>query len=287
MALRELLVHVDDSTAALTRMRLAADLAQRHGARLSALYVSEISDHELRLLRGAELGLLPAQKLEELQNRMADLNGEVATRLRAALDRLGDQYGLETEWRPVEGPAQQVVPQHARYADLAVVGHGGPQADHEANGYSFAEVMLFTVGRPIILIPTSVSEGSLGRRLAIAWNSSRPAARAVADALPLVERADATTLITANARELERHGAPPAAMMADHLRRHGGAINAVLCDMPHGSLGDALQAKALESQADLLVAGAYGHPRIWEKLLGGVTRDLLSRLTMPILMSSA
>jgi nucleotide-binding universal stress UspA family protein len=97
----------------------------------------------------------------------------------------------------------------------------------------------------------------------------------------------AITTATANTRDLERHGAPPAALMADHLRRHGGVINAVLCDVPHGSLGDALQAKARESQADRLVAGAYGHPRIWEKLLGGVTQDLLSGLTMPILMSSA
>src|ERR1700744_1277406 len=93
MALRELLVHVDDSTAAVTRMRLAADLAQRHGARLSALYVNAISDHELRLLRGAELGLLPARKLEELQNRMADLSREVAARLRTTLAHLGDHYG--------------------------------------------------------------------------------------------------------------------------------------------------------------------------------------------------
>jgi nucleotide-binding universal stress UspA family protein len=287
MALRDLLVQIDESTAGLARMQLAADLARRHGARLSALYIRETSDHELRLLRGAELGLFPAQKLEELQFRIADLNREVAARLHAALNALGEQYGVETEWRAVEGSAQQVVPQHARYADLTVVGHGGPEADDHVIGYSFAEVMLFTVGRPLILIPNFVAEGTLGRRLAIAWNCSRPAARAVADALPLVEKAEATTLITANPRDLERHGAPPPAMMADHLRRHGGRVSTVLCDLTHGSMGDALQSKARESEADLLVAGAYGHPRIWEKLLGGVTRDLLTRLTMPILMSSA
>jgi nucleotide-binding universal stress UspA family protein len=75
--------------------------------------------------------------------------------------------------------------------------------------------------------------------------------------------------------------------MADHLRRHGGTVSTVMCEARHASVGDTLQACAQQAQADLLVAGAYGHPRIWEKLLGGVTRDLLSRLTMPILMSSA
>jgi nucleotide-binding universal stress UspA family protein len=287
MALRDLLVYVDDSAAGLARMRLGADLAHRHGARLSVLHVSGTSDHALRLLRGAELGLVPAQKLEELLERIAQRGSEASARLHAALDALGEQYRLSMEWRAVDGSAQRVVPQHARYADLTVVGHGGPQTDDEVSGYSFAETMLFTVGRPLILVPTTVTGGVLGRRLAIAWNSSRPAARAVADVLPLVEKAETTTLITANASDLERHGAPPAAMMADHLRRHGATVSTVMCEARHASEGDTLQACAQQAQADLLVAGAYGHPRIWEKLLGGVTRDLLSRLTMPILMSSA
>jgi hypothetical protein len=98
------------------------------------------------------------------------------------------------------------------------VGHGGPQAEDELNGYSFAETMLFAVGRPSIMIPPAISGTTLGRRIAIARNSSRPAAPALIDALPLVEKTEHTTIITVNARSLERHRAQ---------------VDTVLCDVEH------------------------------------------------------
>jgi len=120
-----------------------------------------------------------------------------------------------------------------------------------------------------------------------AWNSSRPAARAVSDALPLIERSERTTVLTANpAAFMQRHGALPADHMVEHLRRHGATTDLVMLDnVPAGSVADAPQDKARELGADLIVAGAFGHPKLWEKLLGGVTRNLLDRMSMPLLMS--
>lgn len=286
MTLRDVLVHVEGTTAGRTRLRLAVDLAHRHGAQLAALHVEGRSDHQLKVLRSAELGLLPADKLVEVERQIVRQNDESASQLRQTLEALGDARGLITEWRSVSGAAVQVLPQHARYADLTVVGHGGPEADDDRHGYSFAEMMLFTVGRPIIIVPPEVLSTTLGRRIAIAWNSSRPAARAVADALPLVEMAMSTTVLTVNSESIERPGAPPQGRLVEHLRKHGGKVTATTLRVDHGSIGDTLQLQALASDADLLVAGAYGHPRIWENLLGGVTRDLLARQKMPILMST-
>jgi len=94
-------------------------------------------------------------------------------------------------------------------------------------------------------------------------------------------------VITVNPADfIDRHGALPAEQMVEHLRRHSASVEGIeLKNVPAGSIADALQAEACKVGADLVVAGAFGHPRLWEKLLGGVTRDLLAQMSLPTLMS--
>ena len=147
--------------------------------------------------------------------------------------------------------------------------------------------MLFVTGRPVLFIPAVGSFQTLGRHIAVAWNSSRASARAVNDALPLIERSERTTVLTVNFGDfMERSGALPADQMVVHLRRHGALADLVrLENVPVRSIAEVWQAKAQELGADLLVAGAFGHAKLWEKLLGGVTRDLLDYMSLPIFMS--
>ena len=129
---------------------------------------------------------------------------------------------------------------------------------------------------------------SLGRHVAVAWNSSRAASRALNDALPIIERAERTTVITVNSEAyIGVHGGLPAEQMMEHLSRHNPATCLVeLKEIPTEAIAERLQAKAKELGADLLVAGAFGHPRLWERLLGGVTRGLLDHMQLPLLMSN-
>jgi nucleotide-binding universal stress UspA family protein len=84
----------------------------------------------------------------------------------------------------------------------------------------------------------------------------------------------------------QRYGALPPEKMVEHLRRHGAAVTGVwLNEVSSELIADAVQAEALKVGADLIVAGAFGHPRLREKLMGGVTRDLLARMELPVLMS--
>jgi nucleotide-binding universal stress UspA family protein len=284
MALKDLLVYVDGTAAALDRLRLAADLACRHASHLAVLYVRELSPDQLHELSTAELGLVSAEQIDRLNRRREASIDRAAAPLKSTLQALEKAHHLQTEWHFVDGLASGLALQHARYVDLSIVGHG---LDGNSVGYSFSEQLLFVAGRPVLFIPTAGSFSTLGRNIVVAWNSSRPAARAVNDALALIERADRTTVLAANPADfIGRHSAPPIEWLVKHLRHHGADPDVVqLENIPPGSIGDALQGQARALGADLLVAGAFGHPKVWEKLLGGVTCDLLARMTLPILMS--
>lgn len=295
MAFKDILVHVDSSDAGKTRLRLAADLAARHHAHLSALYIREYSIDQQHRLRSAELGLASGDRTDSLKRNIeAELEASAGA-LRSLLSQLQQDRGITTEWRTVEGHARKVVPQHSRYADLSIVGQDRWEDADLPDDYSFAETMLFTTGRPLLVIPaqyasavepgTPVTPVTLGKHIAVAWNGSRPAARALSDALPLIERAEHTTLLVAEADRLSLPDRPSPAAILDHVRHHTRHAEYRTLDTNGASLGDALQAAALDAGADLLVAGAHGRARLWEKMLGSVTRDLLTRMRMPLLLA--
>ncbi len=286
MALKDLLVHVDQSERAPGRLRLAADLARRHGSRLTAIYVKELNPAELHLRSVAELGLGSSSAINRVDRQIQQSIDEAAERLRLELDELKHEFGVEVEWRCLDGIGSVIVPQHARFADLCILGQD-VSTTNTATGYTFSEQLLFVTGRPVIFIPAAGSFESLGRHILVAWNSSRPSTRAVNDALPLIERAERVTVLAANPTEFaERYGTLPPQQMVEHLSRHGAAVEGVwLEDIPAASIFDAMQHEAHRRGADLIVAGAFGHPKLWEKLMGGVTRDLLTRMTLPVLMS--
>ncbi len=286
MALKDLLVYVDQTEQAPTRLRLAADLACRHAGRLTALFVRELSHSQVHTRSAAELGLASSEAMERANRQISASIDGAADHLQAALERLGAERGIQVEWRCMDGLASEVVPQHARYADLCILGQDR-MIDVNSLNYSFSEQMLFVTGRPVIFVPAGDPLQTLGRRIVVAWNSSRPAARALNDAMPLIERAEQTTVLIVNAADVPaRRGAPPLEAMLEHLRRHGASADAALIEnVPMGSIADTIREKARALGADLIVAGAFGHPQLWEKLLGGVTRDLLARMDVPILMS--
>ena len=286
MALKDLLVYVDQSKHASARLRLAADLARRHQSRLTALYVNELTPAQRHEQSIAELGLGAAEAISQTNRGIRQSIGESIKALRSALEDIERNHGVEVEWRCLDGAASTLVPQHARFADLCILSQD-TSAVATATGYTFAEQLLFVTGRPVVFIPAQGSFDTLGRHVFVAWNSSRASTRAVNDALPLIERAEKVTLLAVNPAEFaERYGALPPERMVEHLQRHGASVDGIwLNGIPSGSIADAVQAEAHKVGADLIVAGAFGHPRLWEKMMGGVTRDLLARMNLPVLMS--
>lgn len=286
MALKDILVYVDQTDRARARLRLAADLACRHGSFLTALYVREPDQAQLDARRSAELGLASARQVHGLDRGVEQSIDAAAVRLKLELETLAGACGVRSEWREARGSLATVAPQHARYTDLVILGQE-VQPGRASIDYTFDQQMLFIGGRPVLFVPPGWSSSSIGRHVAVAWNSSRASARALHDALPLIERADRTDVITVNPADfIDRHGALPAEQLVEHLRRHGATVALHRLDgVPAGDIASTLQEKARELGADLLVAGAFGHARLLERLFGGVTDGLLSDTRLPLLMS--
>ncbi|WP_378949756.1 universal stress protein [Mesorhizobium sp. ANAO-SY3R2] len=169
--------------------------------------------------------------------------------------------------------------EHARYFDLAITGW----EPHNGTARMIAEGMIFGAGRPVMLLPDSASAATI-EHIAIAWDGSRVAARAVADAMPLLARASKVHILTV-VDEKPLKPSDDGERLAVSLRRRGlnadfAAISAEDCP-----IAVTLQDQAIERGADLLVMGGYGHSRVRDFVLGGATDGVLSDLRMPILMS--
>jgi nucleotide-binding universal stress UspA family protein len=286
MALSDLLVHVDQTHAAVVRLRIAADLARRHGSRLTALYVRARDYIQLHEQSTAEFGLVPAADTNGNDRRSVQEGNDTLQHLAQQLAAIKLETGLAIELRSIEGVASAVVPQQAQFADLCIVGHS-THSDATSAGYTFSKAVLFRSGRPVLIVPASGNFATLGRHILVAWNYTRASARALNDALPLIERAEHTTVLTINPAQYgDRHSAPGAEQIVEHIRRHSASVEGLHLEKADGgSIADVIQEEAQRLGADMIAAGAFGHPKLWEQVMGGVTYDLLARMRLPVLMS--
>lgn len=170
----------------------------------------------------------------------------------------------------------------ARYFDVAVVGQPKPEASHvEA---MIGESTLFEAGRPVIMVPYVQRAPVRLEKVMVCWDGGGSAARAVGDAMPLLKRARKVEIVII-AHERGKPTEIEGVDLGRHLARHG--LNVAVERIPGGDInvGEALLSRAANSGADLMVMGGYGHSRLREFVLGGVTRSILHSMTVPVLMS--
>ncbi|WFP75543.1 universal stress protein [Mesorhizobium sp. WSM4906] len=167
----------------------------------------------------------------------------------------------------------------ARYFDLCMVGWS---PDNDAARMT-AEAIVFSSGRPALILPDAKDIGVLGH-VVIAWDGSRVAARAVADARPFLERASAISIVTVtDEKTLPRQDIGE--RLAQGLGARGLRAKAASIQTGKAEIGIALQEHALKIGGSLLVMGGWGHSRLRDFVLGGATEDILSDLRLPVLMS--
>lgn len=249
------------------------------GARISAL-ACEVHYKVPNTILGRALIDVPGMAAAE-----AKKSALAGKRLLAAFSAAAEKQGVLQD-RIVERCLTTLPPdilvEYARLRDLMIV----PVPDGDTLRHSYAEAVIFGSGRPVLI--TSEERGRSGKfkldTVVVAWDFSRPAARAVADALPVLEKAKLVRIATVTNEKVidtKRSGEE----FAKHLAHHGVKVVLDKVDAAGRSIGAVLEAYVASTNADLLVMGAYGHSRVREFILGGATKSILSRPPVSVLLS--
>lgn len=222
----------------------------------------------------------------------ARLHEEARRRADARADGLRARFAnadVPVEVRVAEAVSvypQNTAAMHARHADLTVLPTMPRDGAENMLVHDCFHDVLRHSGRPVLAVPAGSTATLPPRRAVIAWKPTREAARAVADAMPLLKMADAVDVLVVDPVVGEAgHGGEPGADIAAHLARHGLKVDVVTRPRMNFSVAYALLDHARMVGADLLVAGGYGHSRLREAMLGGTTRELLQTAHLPVLFS--
>jgi nucleotide-binding universal stress UspA family protein len=277
MAYDSILVHLDSNPQALQRLEVAGHIAAANECPLTGIYAGFIPDPAwFYLMEGAQ------QYVAEDQARRRQVRENVRGQFLAATQALP----VRTEWRAAERESVMTVLREAREAGLVVAGQYDAGNSEGPVARQLLESLLLESGRPTLVVPCAGEFPTVGTRVIVAWNGSREAARALHDALPLIAGAQARILCAQTAAKEARADATPVSHAARVLERHGVAV-----EIEHGpggadlTIGELVLSRAADFDADLIVMGAYGHGRMRELVLGGVTRTLLASMTVPVLFS--
>jgi nucleotide-binding universal stress UspA family protein len=285
VGLRDLVVLLDGSPRDDVKLAVAAGLARRYDAHLTGVCPLELlvpGDMAFALGGYPDLWALPefAKQIEgQARTKAAVIEAKFRERLR--------RESVNGDWVFETGSLIHAITRRAHAADLVVVGQSDPDNPLPEVARTMVADLLMTVGRPLLIIPYAGQFEAVGSNTLIGWTATREAARAVHDALLLLApSAKVTVLSIQSSRPAPDVKVLPTVEIAEHLARHGLDVSAARTVVSDGlSPADALLDYASDISADLLVVGGYGHSRTREMILGGVTRDLLRHMTLPVLMS--
>src|SRR5258708_7300430 len=243
-----------------------------HIAGISFLYEPVIPD--------GTLGGIPVD-LIELQR---EENSKVANAAVSGFEAGVKKAGISAETRILDatfGGAATLFAQIARRFDLAVVGQA--QREGGASDELMIEGALFESGRPVVVVPYIQKQGLTLDRVLACWDGGRMSARAIADAMPFLERAKAVDIVIVT--EERKNDEITGANMTEHLARHDVTANVKRIARGDLAIADVILDYAADSGADFMVMGGYGHSRLREFILAGVTRGIISSLTAPVPLS--
>jgi len=259
---------------------MGIDLASRLDAHLAVMELVN-----LPVLSAGPWGLMPEIGLVDLYNTLREQGQRNVQHLRSRMEK----ETISSEVRLVESLYEEpfhVAAHCAHYADLSIVAGSGGDSSEADTTHAYLGSLLIESGRPVMVVPQGCRTAMLPRRILAAWKPTREAARAFHDALPFLCNAESVDIIIVNPIGGDRgHGEQPGADIATHLSRHGVKVNVVVLPAERVDISVALLRHAGEIGADMLVAGGYGHSRFREWALGGVTRELLTNATIPMLFS--
>lgn len=291
MPYNDILVYLDSHHGYPVCLQLAVSLARPKKARLIALSRFEPPQTTSpRLVIDVAGGAYAVGDAERARyERERDTAVAIEEQIKASFLAEIEQAGLRGFWQLVSEQPKDVVAAvaaQARYADLVVLGQPAPDHPLFDTLATLPERVMMESGRPVLIVPHGEARASVGKKVLVAWKGTREAARAVADALPLLQSAETVTVLTIGPKtEPEGEQDPQASSLIGHLAQHDIRADAVHIDSTDLHAARLILARATALGCDLVVMGGYGHSRTRELILGGVTRAVLHDMTIPVLMS--
>jgi nucleotide-binding universal stress UspA family protein len=233
------------------------------------------------VIPGSLLGGIPTDLIEVQREE----NAKAAKTAVELFEAAAKTAGVSAETRLLDASmagAADLFGRIARRFDIAVVGQVQPEQG--ASEELLIEGALFGSGRPVIIVPHIQKQPVKLDGILVCWDGSRPAARAIGDAMPLLTRATSIEILVVTG-ERDKSGEITGTNMKRHLARHGIDVEIKRIAAGNADVQSAILAHATDSGADFMVMGAYGHSRLREFILGGVTRSILRSMPVPVLMS--
>ncbi len=288
MSLSTLLTIIDGRTGSESALRTALCVGEKLGAYVEAFHVRDFSMTMAPVVPEAMSTVLVQEMLDAI-DAQAEERAKVARDLYethcvalgipqadpGGTPELGKHCAAFVE---ISGLEEEETAKRGRLFDLLVFGQ---PASQDLDRMSPAlRAALFETGRPVLMAPAE-TPGSVGTRIAIAWDNSREATRACAACLSFAAQAEAVTIVSVR----EAGSAAEPADLAQYLSRHGIQADTRTIDPGDQTVGHALLGVAEQLDADLLVAGAYGHSRFHEYIFGGATKELIADAPLPVLMA--
>ncbi|MGD9785992.1 MAG: universal stress protein [Hyphomicrobiaceae bacterium] len=278
MAIKDLLVAYDGNEASQRALEFATQMGRKYGATVTGLTVSRPEPFESHLRKW-----IPDNVKESMVTARLEATRSIETRFREQLAQMG--HTGETQWLVEEGQPDLTLARSARFFDILVIGQFITAFTTEHRSVDPQE-LLQRAGKPIIIVPRDYKVKSFREVAAVAWDGSRHAARALTDAMQILETKKKLFILTARADKQSRDiGELPGLDLQVHLKRHGVDSEIVHFDTTAHGIGPAILERCAEIDPDVLVMGAYGRAKFGAQMFGGVTRYILQHHKVPVLLS--
>ncbi|HZV04805.1 MAG TPA: universal stress protein [Gemmataceae bacterium] len=278
--IKDILVHIPTERAMKPVVDAAISLGTAFGAHVDALAAGYIPTSTAYVADGGAAAAVAA--VFEIEQRRAKERSAAAL---AIFETEARNAGISYQCRSIEdlpGEAASTLGDAAKLYELTVV----LQPDVASNSFDnmAATEILLQAGGPVLFVPYIFHGRFRPKRVGICWDGSRLAARAIKDARQFLSNADAVLTISINEAQLVPAEAS-AQKLAEHMGRIGIETTLIEMTAEHSDIQPSILSLAADESLDMLVMGAYGHSRLKEGILGGVTREMLKTMTVPVLMS--
>lgn len=279
MEFKNILIHLDHSSGCDNRLDIAFKLARQFNAKLTGLFI--VPDYVVPSYVEAQISV----------DLITDVTEKAVARAKETLagyQKLADDAGIKMEAHVVEGQVIPILREHTKYADLLLLGQDQPDDPDNSSYGLLADALLFEGACACMVVPHSGKLEAPGKRVLLTWNASRESARALREAMPFLTQAETVVVLSSEPDDGDSataRGHPHAQELDRLLKSHGiEAVSSGISD-PDISATNAIIGQAADMNADMIIMGAYGHARLREIILGGVTRDLLKQSPVPLFLA--